>query len=234
MLYKARAYPSVISPLSCPPEEFFKEWRLCWKDSDRDTTKLYNMAFPTVLHWMSMLEDPDYDKDLSYQTLYARLESRGGNPSEQIDRWIDYAKQTTTLIEELEMILLRALRAPKNLAKNTDPRKVQYMLLTYFKGILKDEIEKVRDVLLDAEKPATSFTVAIDDDHADYLLIENVSLSHWEHYVFGLMCQGWPNYKIADHIGLHHQETANQRKHIVCQLSKIFFGTEALAISKRS
>lgn len=197
MFYRIFPTSSRAMPLKCKPEVFVTEYKACWEDPDRPTDQLYQLVRPFLQHWAIMLQGRGEIKDINYVALCRRLYPNTQNPIEMIEAWCSTAEQTTSVMEELEMLFFSRLRRLNYYPKRASARMAEYVIAKDFRDRLKDLIVKAYKRPLDLPVGAITSSLTVEDSIPDYLLIKNLGLNEWESYMLELLKLGRPTAEIA-------------------------------------
>lgn len=179
-------------PLSVSSEEYTEEWRACWSDPQRDLLALYEMSEPWLDHWVNLITDPMYPKDLNYISLCARLSIESpGNALTKIKEW--QSSITCDLKEELTMLLFVHVRTANYYPKFCrSPHIAEFVIARGFNYALQKEIDKIeRSPKIDYVDNRVIFDLqSVNDNEIDWLLLSNLGLSNWESYIFDMVRNG--------------------------------------------
>lgn len=189
-------------PLEVSSEVFADEWHKCWEDKESDLTTLFLMVKPLLLHWERMFTIPTYNKDIQYIALCKYLAPN--DPDEAITKlaqWVEWAENTTSVLEELEFIFMRRIRSMGYYPKFAKPISVEYVIVTDFRYAVNAAIRSVLSIAVHeidyAKNSCISPGLLIEYDLPDYLLLKNLSFSKWESYLFYLVLEGYSSYEIS-------------------------------------
>ena len=181
-------------PLEVTSNIFSMEWKACWEDSDRDVTQLLNMIQPFLDHWKALLTNIAYPRDIHYSTLCQLF---GKNVEEAvgiIKGWVRYAENTTSVMEELQMLFLERLRRLKYFPNRASHIMAEYVIARDFKYNLMHKISTVLgqngsevEYQLNPEDPDE---ICVEYNHPDYILIKGLDFNLWESYIFTLLKMG--------------------------------------------
>lgn len=190
-------------PLEVSETEFVEEWKACWKDMERDTTHLFDMVWPYFSYLKSMFLDTAMDKDVTYLSLCNLLAFDFTDPLTAISDWIMVVGEEN-LEQQLAFLFLKRLRKVewKPVAK-TVPRIAEYAIARDFKyEIRRDVVRHLKKgkskIMLHTVPIEEEHHPLVEDTHADYLLIKNISSSFWQTYLFNFILNGYNALEIAD------------------------------------
>ena len=111
-MYLYRWVPTNQRPLRLhvDSETFTQEWCACWADPTRDANPLVEMADPALRSWERMLRRQD-PPDINILSLCAGFNSEIPIAIDMIDHWITQVEQTRSVHEQLQWLMVYALRA---------------------------------------------------------------------------------------------------------------------------
>ena len=215
MLYRILPTDSRAMPLDCTSSEFATEYLACRQNPDRPTDHLYSLVQPFFAHWVKMLTQSDYPKDLNYIALCRRLYPRAEEPSELLGYYVSWAEQTSSLQEELELLFFERLRALRYYPKLASPKMAEYVIAMDFRNYLKDQIVRSKAFPIDIPSPEITFeALEVEDAHPDHLLLKNLGLSDWEEYLLQLLRLGMSTLEISILTRLPRKTFAKEEQYI--------------------
>jgi|15BtaG_2_1085339.scaffolds.fasta_scaffold02759_10 hypothetical protein len=197
MYYRILPTNSRAMPLECTAETFVNEYRECWEDPERPTNNLYVLVRPFLEHWARMLEDHGYKKDINYVSLCRRLYPITESPSEMIESWCNAAQQTTSVMEELEMLFFARLRRLNYYPKRAAPRMAEYVIAKDFRDRLKDMVLRSWRHPIDIPMEAITSVLVTEDPQPDHLFFKTLGLNEWESYMLELLKLGRSTMEVA-------------------------------------
>lgn len=207
-------------PLTCTSKTFVTEYIACRFDPERPTDQLYALLAPFFSHWDKMFREPGYPKDLNYIALCKRLQPKR-EPTELLKNYLQWADQTSSLREELEMLFFERLRNLRYYPKLASPKMAEYVIAMDFRNYLKDRITSSIKHPIDIPSPKITFsTLEIEDAYPDYLLLKNLGLNAWEGYLLGLMKLGMNAPDISALTRLPRKTFANEENEIWLKLKQ--------------
>jgi hypothetical protein len=214
MLYRILPTDSRAMPLDCTSEEFATEYLACRQNPDRPTDHLYSLIMPFFSHWERMLREPEYPKDINYLALCRRLYPQE-EPFELLEYFINWADQTSSLREELELLFFERLRNLKYYPKLAAPRMAEYVIAMDFRNYLKDKIVSSARHPIDVPCSEITFDgLEVEDAHPDHLLLKNLGLDAWESYLLHLLTLGMNTMEISALTRLPRKTFANEENEI--------------------
>lgn len=182
--------------LDVTPEVFGKEWRACVEDHSRDLTSIITMLQPYFKHWVNLLTNPEYPRDIQIAALYkiGYTESYNG-----LDKVADWVKRQVDLQAELEYIACEFLRFNTFYPKVAKGAKIEYVFALLFRQYLCQHIKLARqekDICTDDDNLLCSETV--DPTEQDILLLKQIPKNRWEKYLLYLVYNGFNSLEIAE------------------------------------
>lgn len=147
--------------------KFVKEWNACTLDKKRNSTLLFKYLEPEIDHWVLMLSDPLYPKNINYAVLWSLIDY--DDSYLVLSKWAaDNKKEIKDIITDIFLSLLR--KPPFKI--NARPKQYIYILT---KLLIYDLSHRIRSWyrknkrILKAEKiyhPVYEETINTDFIHA--------------------------------------------------------------------
>jgi len=174
------------------------EYLACRLNPKQSTNKLHALVMPFFDHWVRMLVEPAYPKDLNYIALCRRLCYKSEDPTELLHYYINWANRTSSVKEELVFLFFERLRNLKYYPKLASPKMAEYVIAMDFRNYLKDRIVSSVRHPIDIPNPELTFnSLRVEDTHPDYLLLKTLGLDAWESYVLELLKLGMNTMEIS-------------------------------------
>jgi len=226
MIYKV--LPNTQRPiptLLVSSKEFVNEWQLCWEDKNHDMSYLLKIAEPLIEHWIQLLTNPNYPKDVNLISLYSLLEDEFNEAESLIEKWLNYVENTTSIREELTFIFIERVRKCNYYPYQASPMMAEYIIARDFKLRLKDIIiSKIKEeyiFLVDKVDPEKLF---YNPHIPDYLEIKHLALMKWDEYLFDLLVTN-SQYEIADLIHIPRDSIKRECYYVWHYLRRIYLPT---------
>lgn len=177
-----------IPTLEVTSKEFTKEWEACWEDQKRDLTHLMSIATPLVDHWEALLTNSEYPRDIGFVSLCSLIDHTNINSALQIiKRWVHWAKQMTSVREELEMLFIEHIRRARYYPRLARPVMAEYVIARDFKSRLASKIMLRRHPDFEHGTHPPNTILCIVPEYPDYLLLKTLGLSKWKSYLLKMM-----------------------------------------------
>lgn len=215
MSYRILPTDSRAMPLHCTSSEFVTEYLACRQNPKRPTNHLYFLVAPFFDHWVSMFTEPSYSKDLNYIALCQRLRPREDEPLKLLQEYVDWANQTSSLREELELLFFERLRELRYYPKLASPKMAEYVIAMDFRNYLKDRIVRSAAYPIDIPSPELTFkSLRVEMVYPDLLLLKNLGLNAWESYLLQLLKLGMSTLEISTLMRLPRKTFANEEQEL--------------------
>ncbi len=212
-------------PLHVPSEVMVSEWKRCWEDKKIDSSHLFKLLDPFIDNWEAMLRGAQ-KKDINYVSLCGLIAPR--NPTlalEMIANFVTVADDTSSVHDELTMLLVERLRRRRYWPSQASPIMAEYVLALDFKlflrhKIVSSQVIRLREatIMCDGEDPDT---ISIEQNIPDYLAMKNIITSPWEDYLIGLMVLGMKYGEVARVAGISESKCRLQEIDICLKLKTI-------------
>lgn len=176
-------------PLQVTSDEFVEEWFTCWKNPEADMSKLLHISKPWVNHWIQMLDNPEYPKDINYISLCALLSHSSEEALRMIDTWKKQTKSLVSLEDELTYLFVVHVRTANYFPTRASRAVIaEYVIARDFKHCLKKNIKRVASRGVDSFD--TECKLDTNETDPECILISKMGLSRWENYLLELLKTG--------------------------------------------
>jgi hypothetical protein len=177
-------------PLHVDDFTFTEEWILCAESIERDRTLLIQMLEPVIEHWINLITEPSYPKDVTFMSLYSAIQGRALNEYEDpLKYWIAYQGSKKEIRQQLICIWLNVLNK-----MDTDTllpgAYTEFTIATCFRWELQDSIKAIYL----RERNKLDINDMINHDYLlyrDVLFIKNARLDKWQEYLLLLLYNGY-------------------------------------------
>lgn len=209
-----------IIELDCEYNLFYDEWQKSLRNGNLEF--LYNVLKPYVQNWALMLSVAESDKNQSFGYLCYALAQKETDPLTQIKLWVAKTELQASLVEELELTLIRALRGPKFLVTTIDGRRGASIFDKYFTYYLINAILKTTPEV-DFTKEEFTFLSA-EECFADsdfQLSLEMMGLTAWDIHIINLVLNEYSDNQISS---LFHKQVrliAKEKRELWQRLKKM-------------
>jgi len=210
---------SVIE-IDCSNDLFYKSW--CLSIDNKKVDFLYENLKPYLKNWLTMLENAETRGGKSFYYLAHVLIQKGHDPCEKINLWLEQARFKSSPLEELELVLISALRAPRYLTSEMNGHRGVQIFDKYFTYYLINDILRATpevDLSLIEYNFLTADECFADSDFA--LTLEFLDLSRWDQHIIMLVINDYSDSRISK---LFHKQVrliAKEKKELWQRLKKM-------------
>ena len=202
---------------------FAECWTECAKNKASDLTRLLKMMEPVFKSWEDFLLCKKYEIDMNFLTLCRLLDSDPAIALIKIKRWTKWAKSSSSIKEELQLIFIERIRKIKYTPDLASSKMLEYVVARDFKRGLHHHIRainrlKSRDALFYADV-FDEIEIETYTNETDYWLLDIIKSNKWNSYLFHLISEGYTSIERSQLTKLHRRTLYNEEKKI-CQLLK--------------
>jgi hypothetical protein len=210
-------------PLDVDSHSFASVWKACAKNKQSDLTKLLQMMEPVFERWEVFLLRVDHNIDINFLTLCRMLSKNPDIALYKIDNWIKWAKSSSSIKEELQLIFLERIRKIKYTPDVASDVMVEYVVARDFKRALHHHIRainrlKFRDCLFYADI-FDEIVVETYTNEVDIWILDRIKSNKWNSYLFHLITEGYTSRQRSELTRIHRRTLYNEEKKL-CQLLK--------------
>lgn len=209
-----------IIKVDCEYDLFYNEWRKSLRNQNLDF--LYQVLKPYVRNWANMLTSGEAERNKSFYYLCYALSQKEVDPLSKIESWVHRAEMQASLVEELELILISALRAPKFLVSTIDGRRGASIFDKYFTYYLINDMLKVSEEVDLAHSELTFLSAEECFADSDFQLsLEMMGLSQWDMHIINLVVNEYSDNQISN---LFHKQVrliAKEKRELWQRLKKM-------------
>jgi hypothetical protein len=209
-----------IIKVDCEYDLFYNEWRKSLRNQNLDF--LYQVLKPYIRNWANMLTSGEAERNKSFYYLCYALSQKEVDPLSKIESWVHRAEMQASLVEELELILISALRAPKFLVSTIDGRRGASIFDKYFTYYLINDMLKVSEEVDLAHSELTFLSTEECFADSDFQLsLEMMGLSQWDMHIINLVVNEYSDNQIST---LFHKQVrliAKEKRELWQRLKKM-------------
>ncbi len=220
MYFRSDYTNAQIIKIDCEYDLFYDEWRKSLRNQNLDF--LYQVLRPYIRNWAEMLTSGDSNRNSSFYYLCYALSQKEVDPAAKIELWVNKAKMQASLVEELQLILISALRAPKFLVSTIDGRRGASIFDKYFTYYLINDMLKTNKEVTIGNNEVKLLLAEDCFAESDFQLsLDMMGLSQWDKHIINLVVSEYSDNQISN---LFHKQVrliAKEKKELWQRLKKM-------------
>lgn len=188
-------------PINGPLHRFRAVYEECQNDKKSDLNELLEIMDPAFDHWVNMLKDPSYPKDINYVSLIGLLTYHFDDPIQRVNEIVNYLNNEDNIKQYIQCLFIERIRKSKRVYQTNQDIMFLFLVALELKLAIKKSFEKIDNIL--RKKQAESIyakqrNLIYELEEIDFYFLKHTLEEGWEDYFFYLFSTELTNKDLID------------------------------------